>query len=110
MAHVLKRLEELRMVRLAPGATDSVSAVLPVCLPTVAEARPGGKNPEIATMLELLALRDRYIQAELLTLQRTLSRQTFRGAESARRLVRRLARRAEQNALDAESLRTTDTH
>jgi len=38
-------------------------------------------------------------------LQRTLSRQTFRGAESARRVVRRLARRAEQNIADALAMR-----
>jgi hypothetical protein len=51
-----------------------------------------------------LARRDMQIAKELLHLQRTLSRQTFRGAESARRLVRRLIRRAELNARELETL------
>ena len=56
-------------------------------------------------LLELLAARDEYIRQELFRLQRALSRQSFRGAESARRLVRRLARRAEQNTTDALAMR-----
>jgi len=60
--------------------------------------------PSFCLLLELLAARDDYIRQELFRLQRTLSRQNFRGAESARRLVRRLARRAEQNAADAQRL------
>jgi hypothetical protein len=39
-----------------------------------------------------------------LRLQRTLSRQNFRGAESARRLVRKLARKAEQNISEVGAL------
>jgi len=68
------------------------------------EALP--QDSELNTLLELLAVRDGYIHAELMRLQRALSRQTFRGAESARRMVRRLARRAEQNASDATQMRS----
>lgn len=63
-----------------------------------------GQTPSIATLLELVVTRDRMIQTELLRLQRTLSRQNFRGAESARRLVRKLARKAELNSAELESL------
>ena len=64
-----------------------------------AGAAPAREEP-LWALLELVSARDEYIHHELMRLQRTLSRQTFRGAESARRLVRRLARKAEQNAQD----------
>ena len=57
----------------------------------------------VMTLIELVMARDEYIYHELMHLQRTLSRQSFRGAESARRLVRRLARRAEQNIQDLQA-------
>jgi hypothetical protein len=70
--------------------------------PSVASDTP---RQSFCLLLELLATRDEYIHQELFRLQRTLSRQNFRGAESARRLVRRLARRAEQNTADALAAR-----
>jgi hypothetical protein len=106
---LLERLQRLRHSR--PTAPEESQPALPkdvasVHLPSTPEPVPS--RSEVSTLLELLALRDRYIQSELLKLQRTLSRQTFRGAESARRLVRRLARRAEQNVADVKSLRDFD--
>jgi len=70
--------------------------------PSVANDTP---QQSFCLLLELLAARDDYIRQELFRLQRALSRQNFRGAESARRLVRRLARRAEQNTNDALAMR-----
>jgi hypothetical protein len=70
--------------------------------PSVASDSP---QQSFCLLLELLAARDEYIRQELFRLQRALSRQNFRGAESARRLVRRLARRAEQNTTDALAVR-----
>jgi hypothetical protein len=62
------------------------------------------------SLLEGVAARDEQIQEGLLKLQRSLSRQSFRGAESARRLVRRLGRKLQQNAEAVSMLyaRTTD--
>ena len=62
-------------------------------------------GPELYAGLQFLQERDAQIQNELLRLQRTLSRQSFRGAESSRRLVRRLARRAQENITDAEAMK-----
>jgi hypothetical protein len=72
---------------------------------TELSARKGAPTP-----LEALANRDAQITNDLMRLQRSLSRQTFRGAESARRLVRRLARRAQQNADEARSLAANEAH
>jgi hypothetical protein len=63
-------------------------------------------GPELYAGLQFLQERDAQIQNELLRLQRTLWRQSFRGAESSRRLVRRLARRAQENITDAEAMKT----
>lgn len=105
---LLERLERLRRTRPAVPAKADDATLSPsqvVHLPS--SVPPSTPSSDMTTVLELLAIRDRYIQSELQRLQRTLSRQTFRGAESARRLVRRLARRAEQNAADVEALRTS---
>jgi hypothetical protein len=67
-------------------------------MPSVAVLKP-------LPRLDDLAVRDQQIARELLHLQRTLSRQTFRGAESARRLVRRLVRKAELNAQEIAVLK-----
>lgn len=55
-------------------------------------------------LFESLMARDQQMIQELMRLQRSLSRQNFRGAESARRLVRRLARQAQQSIGEMESL------
>jgi hypothetical protein len=68
-------------------------------------AMPSVTSPLPPPRLDDLAERDLQIARELLHLQRTLSRQTFRGAESARRLVRRLVRKAEQNAQEIALLK-----
>lgn len=104
--------EELERLRLAQNKTtqpplssapvESQSEDSVISLPHVASSH--GASKPLASQLDLVAMRDRLIQAELLRLQRTLSRQNFRGAESARRLVRKLARKAEQNVADLESL------
>ena len=99
-----ERPEQLRTVRLPGDDASSTRADLlqkTLVLPSTA---PGVPQSGVPGALELLVLRDRYIRTELLRLQRTLSRQTFRGAESARRLVRRLARKAEQNVSEIEAL------
>lgn len=70
-----------------------------------AMAMPGMTSLKTPPRLDDLAERDLQIARELLHLQRTLSRQTFRGAESARRLVRRLVRKAEQNAQELALLK-----
>jgi hypothetical protein len=69
------------------------------------EGVEGNIGPEVYAALQSLQERDAQIQQELLRLQRTLSRQSFRGAESSRRLVRRLARRAQENITDAEAMK-----
>jgi hypothetical protein len=101
-----QRLERLRAARapvLDTGLAPADPAQPALALPGAAASAP--REPETpASILELLAVRDRLIQADLMRLQRTLSRQNFRGAESARRLVRKLARKAEQNASDLEAL------
>ena len=106
---LLERLERLRHSR-PPTAEESQPTTTGegVALQLPSTPAPLTSRSEVSTLLELLAMRDRHIQSELLKLQRTLSRQTFCGAESARRLVRRLARRAEQNVADVESLRDFD--
>ena len=107
---VLERLEKLRHSQSGtPGEPPvaSTPAMAPLSRQITSPLQYG--EDELYTVLELLSLRDRFIQSELLKLQRTLSRQNFRGAESARRLVRRLARRAEQNVTDAESLQRSRT-
>lgn len=68
-------------------------------------AMPGVASLKPLPRLDDLAVRDQQIARELLHLQRTLSRQTFRGAESARRLVRRLVRKAELNAQEIAALK-----
>jgi hypothetical protein len=85
-----------------PGGEDppaAHAATPPVVLPRM-------QTPASRTLPAELAQRDLQIARELLHLQRTLSRQTFRGAESARRLVRRLIRRAELNAREVTALGT----
>ena len=77
--------------------------------PTHSTSMPQGpvspaQTSSVSVPLELIATRDRMIQMELVRLQRTLSRQNFRGAESARRLVRKLARKALLNVTETESL------
>jgi hypothetical protein len=69
------------------------------------EGVEGNVGPDVYAGLQCLQERDAQIQQELLRLQRTLSRQSFRGAESSRRLVRRLARRAQENITDAEAMK-----
>lgn len=59
--------------------------------------------PHVSSILSSLVQRDDQIRGELMKLQRTLSRQTFRGAESARRLVRKLSRKAGQNVDEARA-------
>lgn len=81
---------------------DSQPASPTTAMPYGPLARASASSPSV--LLELIATRDRMIQGELVRLQRTLSRQNFRGAESARRLVRKLARKAEQNFTELESL------
>ena len=108
ITHLQEELERLRHAQSVPtdaplttAPNDSLEATLPR-----GPVEPLPQNTELNTLLELLAVRDSYIHTELMRLQRALSRQTFRGAESARRLVRRLARRAEQNAADATQMRS----
>lgn len=103
---LLERLERLRHTRpINPGETHQTAQAQPDAVLLPSPVPPHDSRTDFSTLLELLALRDRYIQSELLRLQRTLSRQNFRGAESARRLVRRLARRAEQNVVDIDALK-----
>jgi hypothetical protein len=70
---------------------------------TVARSVPA-TMPDVSIVLSALIQRDDQIRSELMRLQRTLSRQKFRGAESARRLVRKLARKAGQNIDEAMAL------
>lgn len=92
---VRKKQVEVRM----PGVASPVqSAPADVSVPDTDVSKP---LPRIDNLVE----RDQQIARELLHLQRTLSRQTFRGAESARRLVRRLVRKAELNAQDLVALK-----
>jgi len=87
----------LDLVRKHQDVLASAETRLPsVGLPTASTA-PGAAAQAPAPPLAAAAERDRQIIQELMRLQRTLSRQSFRGAESARRLVRRLVRRAQQN-------------
>lgn len=83
-----------------PNATPRTPEVLSPSM----NYRELATRKESTAPLESLAERDVQITHDLMRLQRSLSRQTFRGAESARRLVRRLARRAQQNADEARSL------
>jgi len=64
---------------------------------------------DVRRLLESLMARDQLLIQELLRLQRSLSRQNFRGAESARRLVRRLARKAQQGIADIQAMIGPDT-
>jgi hypothetical protein len=108
ITHLQEQLERLRHAQSVPR--ESPEAMESPDMPKVrlprGPAEPSPNESELSTLLELLAVRDGHIHAELMRLQRALSRQTFRGAESARRLVRRLARRAEQNAADATQMRS----
>jgi hypothetical protein len=99
-----ERLEQLRTGRVPGDDASLTRSDLLQKTPVLPSTAPGFPRSDAPGALELLVLRDRYIRTELLRLQRTLSRQTFRGAESARRLVRRLARKAEQNVSEIEAL------
>jgi hypothetical protein len=95
----------LEMVRMNQGALGtSVQADVQEA-PNGDVAMPNVTPPGPVPRLDELASRDSQIASELLHLQRTLSRQTFRGAESARRLVRRLVRKAELNAREIALLK-----
>ncbi len=98
----LRRTDQRTSVPVPAKQEADITSARPLSMPQGPTAH--GQIPSPAVRLELVATRDRMIQTELLRLQRTLSRQNFRGAESARRLVRKLARKAEQNTADVESL------
>jgi hypothetical protein len=108
ITHLQEQLERLRHAQSVPPESHEAieSQDVPETRLPQGPTGPLPQDAELNTLLELLAVRDGYIHAELMRLQRALSRQTFRGAESARRLVRRLARRAEPNASDATQMRS----
>lgn len=99
----LQMLLETRALRSLDSNADSNPAPVPGASQGPSAGDASATMQRFSATLSALIARDDQIRRELMKLQRTLSRQTFRGAESARRLVRKLARKAEQNSDEARA-------